>query len=837
MPQPVRDEETLRKLGAVRNPQPVTDPTILRKLEDKQPRTEGFFRDIGGASTLTGLADVLGAPTDIVNAGLSALGLEEYHQIGGSDDLRELGSKMGLTLAPGESVNGLIERINREIGATVLPVGGFLATGGRVAATSGSQLAQAARAAAQRPGLTSVLEFGSATTSAMGGELANKTLPGNEAAEIVGELGGGFAPSIIGAVPRIAVIPRAVAKATFPFTEYGGRLRAARRLQSASPDTEQAAADIERFSTSGMTPAQASGQKQLLEIENAVRKYDPQADRRISESLSNAENRLREKAATIPGGRKERIREILENRRDYLLDTLDVRSGQASADFARRVSELGPEATPRELSAAANSTIRKAYEQARNTERELWGAIKTDIPTDMSETRQRLANILRSRSEASDPADIPGFVRTLINRKNPSVRFVQDLRSRIGQEIRKEQALDAPNRRKISILTDLSDSLLEDMSKVGGQSESIDSALAYSRDLNQKFRQGKVGNILGFDRTGAGRVDPQDTIQYILGGGTPTTNVQEVYRAAPGSREQIEDFLRNTFAATVIKDGGGVDRKAGRRFLNKKYADILDLSPNLRDEFEQVVKRGERAETWANRREKVKKVMERPQKTVTSLWLNSPVDKEMDALLRAKNPVKVAAKLRRQMQGNDEALNGLKQAYLDSLFRKSLAGSPDEEGVRFIQGGKFREMLNETRGASKALGFSESELKRLETVSTALSRASTRAGTASEIVGDRPSKIIDIMGSVIGAKIGGKIGDTSGSSLQAAGRFSKEVREFLGKLTRDKATEIVRDAVEDPELYKSLLLGPTEPIKKQRMAVQRLNAYIGTTQTHSEEQE
>ena len=113
---------------------------------------------------------------------------------------------------------------------------------------------------------------------------------------------------------------------------------------------------------------------------------------------------------------------------------------------------------------------------------------------------------------------LPQVVKTFIGRINAKGKFIpgslskdggtvqelKSLRSELLREVRAEKAKDAPDRAKISLLQDLQQSLLADMDVPGDDALTI--ALGFSRGLNQRFRQGDVGMILGYQKSGEGAV-------------------------------------------------------------------------------------------------------------------------------------------------------------------------------------------------------------------------------------------------------------------------------------------------------------------------------------------
>ena len=96
-----------------------------------------------------------------------------------------------------------------------------------------------------------------------------------------------------------------------------------------------------------------------------------------------------------------------------------------------------------------------------------------------------------------------------------TINDVKQLRSDIGGDIAAEQALTAPNRRKLSALRDLDNALLDLMERGPGD-ESLATAIAQSRSKNKLFNQGNVGKVRGFDATGTPKVRKELTLKSIV---------------------------------------------------------------------------------------------------------------------------------------------------------------------------------------------------------------------------------------------------------------------------------------------------------------------------------
>jgi len=818
-----------------------------------------------GQAFTTGAADILGLPADLINSVLP----ERYQQLGSSSDFRQLGNSLGITFREGESPEGFGERITYELGAISLPTAAVLRAG-RIPATATESFRRGAeqvagntgaltrysRAAAQRP-----LSFVSAETTAaagagVGGGVADIFFPGDDTLETVGQLAGGFAPSIAGSLSVLGRLAGSAARfVTSPLTGERSRRRAATRLQSEVADPAQAAAEIERRRGQGLTPSRATGESNLIAIEDAVRRRYPQVEEQISEELSSAVDQLTREAREIGSlSGEERVRELLTNRKEYLLGSLEVEAAKAGEAYANRLASLGVDSNSRQIQSAFDETVGTAYDAARATERQLWGNVNTRATAQLDNSRSFVNSEVQSRSAAADPDDIPNYVISLtrgaedgvvdltpaqqqdVTRlaegSNVDVNFVQDFRSRVLQDIRAEKAKDAPNRNKIRILSNLQENLLQDMQSASGQSEAIDSALAYSRDLNGRFMQGKVGKMLGFERTGASRVAPEDSVDFILSGGTPATNVQNTIRAVPEAAGDISNFLKNQYAATSLNLDGTINKSKSQRFFNK-YNDVIDQIDGLRTDLEGASQAGARQENLLKRKEKLSSIIGNRNKSVLSLYLNEPVEDAMDAIFRSKNAPQLAANLRRRVQGDKDALEGLKYSYVEHLLRKGKGGRLDEEtGEALLSGPKMLNELTSSRKAAQALGLSDEELKRAEEIARSISRANRRGPpTASvksgEIVGDIQNYFLDSVSAFVGARLGAQVGGaTAGGSIQAASRGSSAVQRLMRLLTRDKAEELLVDAMTDSELYRDLLMAPTASASRQDKFAEKLRAYI-----------
>lgn len=158
-----------------------------------------------------GIADTLGAPVDLVNMGLTAVGVPTSEKpFLGSEFIREGMHSVGIgqtdeSYAPRSTVEQYTQAGARGVGQAALPIGGTIAAGSRLAlrapslATTASVPRQAVRGtlvdAAKVPAVTVATELGGNVGANVAGEAANEFAPGNPyaqvAAQTIGALVGG----------------------------------------------------------------------------------------------------------------------------------------------------------------------------------------------------------------------------------------------------------------------------------------------------------------------------------------------------------------------------------------------------------------------------------------------------------------------------------------------------------------------------------------------------------------------------------------------------------------------------------------------------------------------
>jgi len=546
-----------------------------------------------------GLAGLLELPVTLVNASASVIhyadkkladaffggytGSEKPFQF--AQPITAAGEAVDAIAPPEEQRHGLIPRSFEILGASVIPAATVLKKGEEALKSLSavpSVLQQMGRASASAPGKATAYDVAASFSAAGGGSIA-RIFTDNETTIAMAELGFAFVPT------SLALIPGLLSKWTLtgkmsdkflevlaPFTEKGAKVAASARMQDVAGDPQQAAAKIDPDSP--VPPLQQTGDEGLIKLQNMILKKFPHLKKEFSEELNLAIERLAKEADF--GGDPQRARHLL-----------NVRSQIAVEEAAAAVAKLGPKATPRQISAAAKKAVSKALDDATTIENYLWNKLDLDAPADVVNAKTTLDNILVSRSDDADPAEIPAWLinrlrespiddatmaslkkqgfatedgvidpqiyealvkQGVIKEKTRSLNDVKTLRSRVLQEIRDEKGSDSPNRNKLRILGDMQGSLLDDMTASGVAG--VDDARAFSNAVNERFRQGRVGSLLGLDKTGAEKVDGADLLNDVVFGRHSATNTQKLAEMANEGPEQVLQYLKAKYIESVYDD-------------------------------------------------------------------------------------------------------------------------------------------------------------------------------------------------------------------------------------------------------------------------------------------
>ena len=622
------------------------------------------------------------------------------------------------------------------------------------------------------------------------------------AGAVAGGLLGGMAPvaATQGAVARGG---RAAlnwgARQVAPFTERGARQIAGDRLRGVSADPDQALANLEEPSLGNLSPAQRTGEPGVMALERTVADTDPRFARAREAQQDASSDALRASA-----------REIGDNpavARQYFEAQLE----QARDAAARRLSMIEPERRAGANAAIVREELDSAFTAAKQTENQIWSEVPQVAVVPTQRARQTFEEIVQTTPRAKAD-EIPQLARSLLGEDGlgaaEPVSEVYGLYSRLGQMVREEAAKPAPNRSIISNLTRMRGAILEDLGAVGDEQTAVGSAINrarnYSRELADTFEAGTVGRLLGATRQGGDRVDPNLTLEAALGSGGSrgAVGARDITDAAAfggdGSRLEatqgaVEDFMRGRFVDRAARDGQ-INPDRARDFMQRER-ETLDRFPSLAEQFSGAEQAARSAADL--------------QSSPGGAFIGTRPGEEVARTVFGRNvtdPQEAARSLYRQATADEtgQAVRGLKGGAVDYVMSAATTGA---RGDPQVSGRAMRNTINENRGALSEI-LSDDEIRRLDRVGhefAKLEQARSGGLLAGDLVDHQPNRIIEYLARVVAARSGAQMGaGTSGASLQAAGMASNRVRDMMQRLQGGRAEALLRDAVQDEDLMRSL---------------------------------
>ena len=834
-----------------------------------------------------GVLGMLDFPVNIVNAGISLIDAGDKYiakNVWGKDPtsnpppqltapFTEAGNRLGVIAPPDEQRTGVVAKTMEFTGAGMVPAAGMISYG-RLALADLSPvptaLQQIGRASATNPGTMTAFDVASNFAAASGGEVAKK-FTDNETVIAMAELGSAFLPTAafigVKALPTGRLYEKTsdwVLETLAPFTETGAKVAASKRLQSVAADPKATADALDLDSL--VPPMQQSGDPGILKLQDEILKHNPAMRQEWSKELDLAIKKF-ESGAAVPGGDVERAAHLLA-----------IRQQQAVEEAAAAVAKLGSGATPREISVAARRAASAALKDATDLESAIWGRLDQEAPADIENAATTLSDIISKRSIDADASEIPVWLTTkmsgppidsklmaqlkkngyasadgviepaimsalerqgILKTRQRTLKDVQAIRSRVLQEIRDEKAAQGrgPNRNKLRILNDIQKALLEDMTATGVPG--VDEARAFSGAINGRFREGRVGKLMGYDSTGIERVSEEDFLHNIVYGQSSATNSKLFGEMASEAPEFTLDFIRAKYLESVVNDSGTISQTAHKTFIKgMQDKGMFEIFPELKGELNKVAKTGAEALKLQVPESQINTTRLNKNQSRAALLLQANPGEEMSLVLRSNNPagaiqdlMKVRTGSGRILSSDREAVLGLQDSFVEEVFNLS---RKEINGEMIPQGGNLKVHLEKYKPVMRALGMSDVQVARLngiaEQIRVAQLKVSSEVDIGSNIMNAKLNKVIQYLVQIIGAREGAKLGGSGGGSLQTAAIGSAFLRKRVEDLTSSEAEKLIIMSASDGDLYRSLLLGPTAKKSSQEKALEVLDKSINRIQ-------
>ncbi len=807
------------------------EATITEIAGSMEPR-QTFMGNVNA-----GISEFFGGAVDLLNPFDAPHSLNPFKEgtgsaVNGLQNVMEAGGVNIAQGAPDSLVNSFARGAGNAVGAA--PIGlGVMQAAAKVPGLFGMVGKDAAASMSSVGGLLGeVLAGGTAQGAA---DLAEEAGAGPTAQMIAGIAGGGAIGAIPGAfrmsptttLTRNAV--GAVKRAALPYTEAGGREVAKGRMQSLAGGEDRARELAQRVQPGelGLTPAQMTGDPNLLALEQEAARMNPNLRERLTARAAQSQETAGQSIDGMGGDPTDTQQFFVQRRgqaRDYIKDMI----GRATQrDLAARP---GVRFTEAENSQTVVANLLDAEAEALATERDLWARVPRGTKVDTLGA-QRAAQAIINDTPGPSRKHIPEDILTYFDGPNgfedyETVSDMHALYSELRQTAREAMARPVPDKRKAASANSVAEAILDDLGAGGGGSDvgkAVDNARAFSREMHEIFGQGPVGTVLKRTVTGGDRVDPQAALQTVMGSGgvKAKVGVEGIRRASDtnATDEALRDFMAGRFNANVF-DGGQYREGANRAFM-RRFDPALDAIPGLRDDLTNSGQMAEAAQRTAQRGNAALKSMDGTG-SVRAGFEQAPANKAAQAVFSAQRPSTAAQELARtaRKDPSGKAMAGLKGAFLDHL-----------RATTKMDGDKMLTALAdpETKGALSTV-MAPDEMQRLTTIAGELRQLGKASGQTPDIgtlSSASPNRLIENAARIWAANFGASLGN-SGASLQTAQMASSQVKRLLGRLQNDKAEQMLMDAVEDADLFRLLLSDP-KAVKITPETRSRLAPYFAGT--------
>lgn len=733
----------------------------------------------------------------------------------------------------------------------------------------GAMTQEVARSAATQPARFAATELSAAAGAGAAGWEAERLWPDSPAAKAFAELGGGFAggvaPFALGQAANVATGVGASLTTGVPFagqlirragqsvreflTPQGAFRRAQRRIRRASPDAEEMlrrAEEADVLPDAPLTIPQRAGDRGPLALERSVMESNPRLSQRRQEKFTEVNRAIRESLEQELSPR----RVDPQQAREYLNGMLDTRISQAMEISDQRLRELAPTATREDANRIAGEELRRVRNVANRQETQLYDNLPFDLPTPTDQVRIRYEHHKGKLTKARRKS-MPDVARELLDRESPdflgqTTNFAElhGLRGELREVARIARSEGRNNQARIA--DDIADTVVDDLSNVSTRNmgESLrrqyETAIAFSRDKNDRFNRGDVGRLLGTNRDGGDQVPTDLTLETTIGRSGPRARVAtdallEAVRRHGNEevmRSHIEDFLKDQFNRATVRigraEGRRIDSKAGAKFM-RDNEDVLARFDGVRRQFRQAIQSGETVE-----------LLERVTDSRVSraaIFLNASPGREMDRILSSKEPARAVRDVI-ELAGRDPeglATDGLRTAFLQRVLQRSEARARDLMDDPFTSGRHLERELSSpaARQIMEELYSQEGRRKLQTIVNTArrLDDARESPEAVEGILGDTPGVVTAIASRYGGAQFGNWLArNFGGANIQTPAIFSAAFQNAARRGVSDPGTALLTEAMDggNPDLFRSLVLDASGSSERQDFVRTQLNAWLAS---------
>jgi len=805
------------------------------------------------------IAETLGAPVDLIKSGVNLIpGVDLPEPVGGSKSIQKGMELIGASLPEeGREPQTVSEHMGRglgEVAALLSPVGATLkmASGGtRLVGTIANSIWQSM---VKHPYITMISEATGGMGAGVGRGLAKdvESPTGKAFSEVGGGVAGGVAPFAVLHTPGALALrygKRFLRQIQLPFTEKGSKYRAGEYTKGQVAKLGESLNKLRGDTISDLPPVVKTGEKQLLSLYKSLSEVDPVADSEMVEAISKSITKLEGEMRKFGYGAPEFLAEMTRKRVAAIELKMDKRIAEAVSMAQQKLNRLPIAQRKVAESRVVRSELESVMRKEQRETQKLWADVPKDYEVGIDKTRQVYGSILDDLADAQK-VDIPFPLKKSPIIKNDKIqrttlKEMQGLRSKLLETSRKARKDGQWNKARIA--DDVADAILEDLGIAAGIADSpeaatLQAALAATRQFKTRFESGVVGKILGYSKSGAPAIDPDLTLDISIGRMKTKGSIDlEKVVITQDAKAATERYLARSFVDDVAPTGEVNALKAERWMKNNEA--ILDKFPDLRSQISDTAKAQEFANKTRFSMDARKKAMRDPKISVSAKFLKiDDLDNTVKTILKSNRPDLMTKELVLQSAKDPtgNAFMGLKGAFVDHMLEKSYVGGFNDVGERTLSGRTLLSIINNSKvDASLKHLFTPEQITRMRSIGKELAKVDafreSKGNKPDIVMKDIASTGLSFLSRMFGARLGGRMGkESAGGSLQMAQMYSGAAKNISTRLTRDKAVQMVHDAIlsKDPKLLQALLLPMDKPGRaKVNMAIlnKRINLWLAGT--------
>jgi len=811
----------------------------------------------------TGVRKLLDAAGFEIESGLKDSKLMSKKPFLGSAQVTEIFNALGIETEYDKTraLSAMTGRIAEEVGMT-LPIAGPLAKG----AAKPAQFLQ------KEAGITVAAGTGAAT--------AQQMFPGSTGAEITGQLVGGFSPTTLKVLMKYAGAKTGAVEAFNLFynprqreKEIAGNIlyqrlgpgKSAELIEQIKKGKVTMFGDEVDATKFPRTLDQITSEPELIVLRQQIEKsnvgtglidaIEETKVARLLELENNFVNKIKKKDYGI-----EATIGAVEDRVNHITSYLDKRLELAKKTAADKVQAINPNMTREQASALLRREIDEALQDALTIEQKMWSNVEGTINGDIISTGA--AAILNNQLKTTDPKNVPKILYDLAGEKNlikaglqeqtvtkqpigpglgtrevvvepkgslltnkEPISEILNLRTRVLDDIRLENAKSMPNKEKLQSLDDLLGIINQSFTDSANPKNlsTVTQAINYSDNLANNFYKSEVGKILGYDSKGKLKVIPEQTFQKLIQqgetGGVATKDINKITRQDASG---VEEGLKNRFAQLADADGNIPPEVIDQFIKNNEEALIAS---GLKDQF---LDASESANILAQQQQKFNVI----NRDVQKYRLETLASKDgqtlsakgiVTSIFNAKDPVRdinnVIKLSKRDPSG--AALEGLRNEVTDFMLNKiktrEIVVGGQSQIVPDIK--QLNTFIKKNDEALKAL-YGDDGFEIIQEFQS-IAKNVDNAGMEDLEVIARNNVFVSSVGRILGTKVAAA---TGGPALVFAGIGGRVANALISKRSANEIKGLLSKSFSDPEFAKELLKPYVD--NQQEIVSKAVNTFI-----------